>query len=214
VIVPELLAILSISAATGLRLALPLLLIGLLSGENLWFHVPILAHIPQTLVIIVLVSWSLLELTVSKDHINRRFLQSIELFFSPFVGTIAGIAIARITYLEPSWLIILAALTGGLLALVIQLVQVGWLYRANSPPMWLICVEDVLCVGLVFLAFDSPNEGGLIAMLLLWIAIRSSTAWRRWYTEQVHVVKGGASKAIKKSPTDSVDPRQDKQPPD
>jgi hypothetical protein len=184
VILPELLAVLSVSAATGLRLALPLLLIGLLSGETLWSQVPILANIPQTLVVGILVSWSLLELTISKDQINRRFLQSAELFISPFVGTIAGIAIARYSSIENSWLIILVSLTGGLFALLLQFVQVGWLYRINPAPLWLICLEDILCVCLVFFAFDAPNQGGLIALLLLWISIRTSTAWRRWYLRQ------------------------------
>ena len=71
-ILPELLAVLSISAATGLRLALPLLLIGLFS-EQLWSAVPILSQIPQVLVITILVIWSLLELTISKDRVSRRF---------------------------------------------------------------------------------------------------------------------------------------------
>lgn len=180
-ILPELLAVLSISAATGLRLALPLLLIGLLSGERLWSQVPILARVPATVLLMLLVSASLLELIVSKDRINRRFLQSVELFISPFVGTIAGVAIARATHLENSWLIALIAGISGLLALVIQLVQVGWLYRLSSPPLWFIFLEDLLCVGLVFLAFDAPTEGGLIALLLLWMALRTSMAWRRWY---------------------------------
>ncbi|WP_322744897.1 DUF4126 domain-containing protein [Leptolyngbya ectocarpi] len=171
---------LSISAATGLRLALPLLLIGLFSGEQLWSAVPILAHIPQVLVIAVLVIWSLLELTISKDRVNRRFLQSAELFFSPFVGTIAGIAIARLADIADSWLLVLLAATGGILALVIQMVQVGWLYRFNSPPMWAIFVEDALCICLAFFAFDAPEQGGLIALLLLWLAIRSSIIWQQW----------------------------------
>lgn len=179
-IIPELLAVLSISAATGLRIALPLLLIGLLSGESLWSNVPILAQIPQTVVISILVTWSLLELVISKDRTSRRFLQSAELLFSPFVGTIAGIAIARFTSLDNSWLIVLVALTGGLLALVIQLVQVGWLYRLNNPPIWAIFLEDSLCICLVFFAFDAPSQGGLIALLLLWFALRTSTAWRQW----------------------------------
>lgn len=179
-IIPELLAVLSISAATGLRLALPLLLIGLFSGEQLWAAVPILAHIPQVLVIAVLVIWSLLELTISKDRVNRRFLQSAELFFSPFVGTIAGIAIARLADISDSWLLVLLAATGGILALVIQMVQVGWLYRFNSPPMWAIFVEDALCICLAFFAFDAPEQGGLIALFLLWLAIRSSVIWQQW----------------------------------
>lgn len=183
-IIPELLAVLSISAATGLRLALPLLLIGLFSGEQLWSAVPILAHIPQVLVIVILVIWSLLELTISKDRVNRRFLQSAELFFSPFVGTIAGVAIARLADISDSWLLVLLAATGGILALVIQMVQVGWLYRFNSPPMWAIFVEDALCICLAFFAFDAPEQGGLIALFLLWLAIRSSVIWQQWQKNQ------------------------------
>ncbi|MEL6129619.1 MAG: DUF4126 domain-containing protein [Cyanobacteria bacterium J06627_3] len=177
---PELLAVLSISAATGLRLALPLLLIGLFSGERLWAAVPILANIPQILVVIVLVIWSLLELTISKDRVSRRFLQSAELFISPFVGTIAGVAIARLADISDSWLLVLLAITGGALALVIQMVQVGWLYRFNSPPMWVMFLEDALCICLVFFAFDAPEQGGLIALFLLWLAIRSSVIWQQW----------------------------------
>ena len=179
-IIPELLAVLSISAATGLRLALPLLLIGLFSGERLWAAVPILANIPQILVVIVLVIWSLLELTISKDRVSRRFLQSAELFISPFVGTLAGVAIARLADISDSWLLVLLAITGGSLALVIQMVQVGWLYRFNSPPMWVMFLEDALCICLVFFAFDAPEQGGLIALLLLWLAIRSSVIWQQW----------------------------------
>lgn len=179
-IIPELLAVLSISAATGLRLALPLLLIGLFSGERLWAEVPILANIPQILVVVVLVIWSLLELTISKDRVSRRFLQSAELFISPFVGTIAGVAIARLADISDSWLLILLAITGGALALVIQMVQVGWLYRFNSPPMWVMFLEDALCICLVFFAFDAPEQGGLIALFLLWLAIRSSVIWQQW----------------------------------
>jgi hypothetical protein len=28
---------------------------------------------------------------------------------------------------------------------------------------------------------EAPEQGGLIAMLLLWLAIRSSSAWRNWH---------------------------------
>jgi len=41
-----------------------------------------------------------------------------------------------------------------------------------------------LCVLLVLLAFDAPREGGLIALLLLWLAIRSSREWQHWYRTQ------------------------------
>ena len=45
----------------------------------------------------------------------------------------------------------------------------------------MVIVEDLLSIALVFFAFEAPQEGGLIALFLLWIAIRSATAWRDWY---------------------------------
>ena len=41
----EILATLSASAAAGMRIGIPLLIIGLLQGSNLWSQVPILSHI-------------------------------------------------------------------------------------------------------------------------------------------------------------------------
>ncbi len=181
-IITELLAVLSISAATGLRLALPLLLIGLLSG-HLWAQVPLLSQIPPTIVVGGLVSWALLELVLSKDRWVRRIFQSIELLLSPMVGAIAGIAIVRMFGLEV-WHILIPGLLGGLLALVIQLVQVGWLYRVQTPPLWVVFAQDFLCVCLVLFAFDAPQQGGLIALLLLWLALRTSNLWRQWYLAQ------------------------------
>jgi hypothetical protein len=45
-------------------------------------------------------------------------------------------------------------------------------------------MQDFLCVALVLFAFDAPGQGGLIALLLLWMAIRSSATWQRWYQQQ------------------------------
>ena len=199
-IITEILAVLSISAAVGLRLALPLLLIGLLSGETLWNNVPILSHIPPTIVVGILVSWSLFELIISKDRPSRPLLLSLELMFSPFVGAIAGIAIARSVNLA-GWMMGLVGPLGGLLAFVIQLVQVGWLYRTRYPNLWVLFLQDFLCVCLVLFAFDAPQQGGLIALLLLWLAIRMSAAWRRWYLEQAN-------------PKDRKQPRRYKREPD
>ena len=181
-IITELLAVLSISAAAGFRLALPLLMIGLMSG-NLWAQVPILSKFPPTFVVGTLVSWTLAELIFSKEQPIQRLFQSIELFLSPLVGMIAGITISRTFNLE-GWLTPLLGILGGLLALVIHLVQVGWLYRLITPSTWLIAAADVLCVCLVFFAFDAPHQGGLIALLLLWMALRTSSLWRRWYLAQ------------------------------
>jgi hypothetical protein len=196
----ELLAALSLSAAAGIRVALPLLLIGLLYSDSLWSNVPLLSQIPPPIVLGVLVSWSLVELLISKEPLGLRFLQLVQLIFSPLVGAIAGITVARTAALEP-WLIWLLGLVGGLLALVLQLVQVGWLYRIRKMPLWVAFAQDFLCICLVLFAFDAPQQGGLIALLLLWLAIRSSAAWRRWYQGQAR-------------PGHRGDPRKGKQDPD
>lgn len=171
-----------------MRIALPLLLIGLLQGENLWSQVPLLSHIPPPVVVGVLVSWSLFELFASKQLIGQRILLIVQLIFSPLAGAIIAMAIAQITFIEGNtdlnillWII---GIVGGLLALVLQLVQAGWFYRLRGLPLWAILVQDLLCVCLVFFAFDAPRQGGLIALLLLWLAIRSSQQWYNWYIEQ------------------------------
>jgi hypothetical protein len=196
----EILAALSASSAAGLRIALPLLIIGLLQGDELWSRVPILSHIPPPLVIGVLVSWSLLEVSISKRRLGQRALQIIQVIFSPIVGALMGMAIARAAAMS-SWLVALIGVVGGLLALVLQLVQIGWFYRLRKLPLWVVFAQDSLCVILVFFAFDAPRQGGLIALLLLWLAIRSSKEWRRWYVEQAH-------------PSDRQRPRRHKQEPD
>lgn len=172
----ELLAVLSASAAAGFRIALPLLLIGLLYGNSLWSQVPILSRMNPSFVLGVLVGWSLLEIFASKNRSGQRFLQAVQLVFSPIVGAIIGVAIARITT-KPEWLVWLLGTTGGVLALVLQLVQTGWIYRLKQVPVWVVFAQDALCVALVFFAFDAPKQGGLIALLLLWIAVRSSKEW-------------------------------------
>ncbi|MBD2091616.1 DUF4126 domain-containing protein [Microcoleus sp. FACHB-1515] len=178
----EILAALSIAAAVGMRIALPLLIIGLLYGNDLWADVPILSHIPPPILLGVLVSWSLVELFVSKGRLGQRMLQMVQLCFSPFVGAIAGITVARSADISGG-LIWLLGLVCGLLAFVLQLVQVGWFFRLRGLPLWMIFLQDFLCVSLVLFAFDAPEQGGLIALLLLWLAIRSTTEWQRWYQE-------------------------------
>jgi hypothetical protein len=196
----EILAALSASAAAGMRVALPLLLIGLLCGDGLWSRVPILSQIPPPIVLGVLVSWSLLEIFASKDRLGQRILQLVQLLFSPLVGAIMGMAVAGVAN-APAWLISLLGGVGGLLALVLQLVQVGWFYRLKRVPLWVIFVQDALCITLVLFAFDAPRQGGLIALLLLWLAIRSSKEWHRWYVEQA-------------DPSQKRNPRQYKRAPD
>jgi hypothetical protein len=179
----ELLAALSASAAAGMRIALPLLVIGLLQSDNLWSKIPLLAHIHPSVLLCILTSWSLFELFASKKLLGQRVLQIFQLLLSPVVGAIMGMAIAQFT--QPSiqylWIV---GIVGGLLAFVLQLVQIGWFYRLRGLPLWVVLIEDVLCIALVIFAFDAPQQGGLIALLLLWLAIRSSKQWHRWYVEQ------------------------------
>ncbi len=197
----EILAVLSASAAAGMRIALPLLVIGLLSTE-LWGQIPLLASIPPRLVIGVLVSWSLFELFASKQVLARRFLQITQLLFSPLVGYImgAGVAIALATDETPAWLIWLLGIIGGLFAFVLQLVMLGWSYRRPHLPLWVIFAQDILCVALVLFAIDAPHQGGLIAMLLLWLAIRTSQGWRRWYLAQADTPRSRHPRRHKRDP--------------
>lgn len=178
----ELLAALSAAAAVGVgRIALPLLLIGLLRGD-LWSRVPILSSLNPQIVVGILTSWSLFELFASKKLLGQRGLQAAELLFSPIVGAIAGIAVAQATEMPP-WLIGLIGFVCALFAFVLRLVQVGWFYRLRGLPLWMVFTQDFLCVALVLFALDAPRQGGLIALLLLWLAVRSSGDWYRWYRE-------------------------------
>ncbi|MHC0066599.1 DUF4126 domain-containing protein [Nostoc sp. UIC 10890] len=173
----EILATLSASAAAGMRIGIPLLIIGLLQGSNLWSQVPILSHISPPILLGCLTSWSLIELLVSKKLWGQRLLQLIQLFMSPLVGAIMGLGVATATA-TPNWLI---AIIGGLLALVLQLVQVGWFYRLRGLPLWAVFLQDTLCIALVLFAFDAPWQGGVIALILLWFAVRSAKQWYGWY---------------------------------
>lgn len=172
----EIFAILSASAAAGLRIGIPLLIIGLLQGSNLWSQTPILSHISPQILLVILTSWSLLEFFGSKKLLGQRVIQVVELFLSPLVGAIMGLAVASATT-TPAWLI---ALTGGLLALVLQLVQIGWFYRLRGLPLWAAFLQDTLCIALVLFAFGAPWQGGLIALILLWFAVRSAKQWYDW----------------------------------
>lgn len=200
----EILAALSASAAGGMRIALPLLLIGLLRSDKLWSEIPLLSRIHPQVVVAVLVSWSLLELFASKTLLGQRFLQIFQIILSPLVGGILGMAIAQSAPLYENalkhWLVWIVAIVGGLLALVLQLVQAGWFYRLRGLPIWVIFVQDFLCICLVFFAFDAPRQGGLIALLLLWLAIRTSKDWYRWYRGQARVGDRGNPRRYKRKP--------------
>ena len=178
----EVLAALSASAASGMRIALPLLVIGLLQNHKLWFGVPILSSIPAPLVFSILTSWSLIELFASKTLLGQRVLQLVQLVFSPIVGAIMGIAVSGGTEV-PSWLIVLIS---GLFAFVLQIVQVGWFYRWSGLPLWVVFVQDALSVSLVFFAINAPQQGGLIALILLLLAVRSFKELRLWYLDLIN----------------------------
>jgi hypothetical protein len=173
----EILATLSASAAAGIRIGIPLLIIVLLQGSNFWSQVPIFSHVSPGVLLTCLISCSFVELFVSKKLWGQRILQIIHLFLSPLVGAIMGLAVASATA-TPHWLI---AVIGGSLALVLQLVQVGWFYRLRGLPLWAVFLQDVLCIALVLFAFDAPWQGGLIALILLWFALRSAKEWYDWY---------------------------------
>jgi hypothetical protein len=178
----EILAVLSVSAAAGMRIALPLLVIGLLQAD-LWGKVPLLNAIQPSILIGILAAWSFLEIFIFKQLWGQRLLQAIELIFSPLVGAIMAMTMAQFFKLQPSQLVWIMGAVGGLLALVLQLVRLGWFYRLRGIPKWALLLEDLLCILLVIFAFRSPNSGGLIALILLWLAIRSSSSWYRWYWE-------------------------------
>ncbi|HEY9608933.1 DUF4126 domain-containing protein [Allocoleopsis sp.] len=176
----ELLAALSASASAGMRIALPLLVIGLLQSDNLWSNIPLLSRIHPSVLVAILTSWALFELLASKKLVGQRVLQIIQLLLSPVVGAIMGIAVAQLAT-APEPFVWTVGIVGGLFAFVLQLVQVGWFFRLRGLPLWLVFIQDVLCVALVIFAFDAPKSGGLIALVLLWLAIRSSKQWHRWY---------------------------------
>jgi hypothetical protein len=190
----ELLAVLSASAAAGMRIALPLLLIGLLYGDMLWSQVPVLAWVDPHLVLGVLAGWAVFEIFASKNPAGQRFLQATQVVCSPIVGTIMGVAIARAT-LPPSALIWVMGITGGVLALVFQLVFTGWVYRLRRVPLWMVFAQDVLCIVLIVFAFRAPRQGGLLALLLLWLAIRTSKEWYRWYHQKTQSLESQNSRS-------------------
>ena len=173
----ELLTVLSASASVGIRIAIPVLFFGLLQGQELWSEVPILSNISSPFLLGLLTAWSVIELIASKKLMGQRILQIVEILFSPVIGAIMSLAVVSATQL-PTWLI---AITGGLFALVLQLVQLGWFFRLRGLPLWFVFIQDALCVALVLFAFGAPTPGGLIALILLWFAIYSGKLWYDWY---------------------------------
>lgn len=174
----EALAILSASAAGGLRVGLPLLIVVLVRLER--GDIPIVSSLHLQVIVGMLISWSLFELVGNKRLVGFRAIQIVQLLASPIVGGFLAVTVARLlaVSLSPMWLL---GLVGGLLALVLKLVQVGWFFRLGRIPLVVIFIEDLLSALLIIFSLKAPKHGGLIALLLLWIALRSSTEWRQQY---------------------------------
>ncbi|NJK52973.1 MAG: DUF4126 domain-containing protein [Leptolyngbyaceae cyanobacterium SU_3_3] len=146
---------------------------------------PILCNVSPPIVLAILVSWSLLEIFASKHRFGLRSLQIVQLLLSPLVGAIMGLAIAQATDV-PGWVVGLLGGSGGLAG-------IGFTARAGGM---VLPIERFTIVGnfstgyAVYLPGDAclrcPKQGGIIALLLLWLAIRTSKNWQRWYRQQAH----------------------------
>ncbi|BAW95849.1 hypothetical protein NIES970_07630 [[Synechococcus] sp. NIES-970] len=176
------LAVLSAAAAAGMRIGLPLLIILLLYSDELVANLPVIGWLPPRVLVAIFTMWAVFELFGSKRLLGQRILQAIALVFSPIAGAVLSLTVAQVIRLEfePLWLV---GLIGALVAFVLKLTLTGWFFRLRGLPLWWSFLEDFLCVVLVLFAFQSPEQGGIIAMILLWLAVRSSTEWKRYYDE-------------------------------
>lgn len=184
----QVLAVISAAASGGLRIGLPLLIIGLVNLDKLWSEIPLLKHIQPEVLLAILVSITIFEILGTKKMIGLRVIQIIQLILSPIVGAILAVGAANWTNLEyvPLWII---AITGGLFALVLRFVLVGLFFRWGKMPIILTLSEDILAVILSLFAFTAPENGGLIAMLLLLLALRISSEWRQWHKQKKLPIK-------------------------
>jgi hypothetical protein len=174
------LAVLAAAAAGGFRLAMPLLLVLILRREDGWEQVPILGQFSPAVTLGILSAWTVWELLVTVQPWGMRLVQPLQVLFSPLVGWILGVMTAQVVGI-PTGLWDVMGLMGGALALLLQLVQVGWFYRWGRFPAWVILVQDSLCGLLAVFALQAPQQGGLIALLLLWLALRMSKDWQRQF---------------------------------
>ncbi|MEN9233685.1 MAG: DUF4126 domain-containing protein [Gloeomargarita sp. DG02_1_bins_92] len=176
----SILAVLAAAAAGGFRLAMPLLFVLILRREDGWEQLPVLGQFSPAVTLGVLTGWTLWELLASAHPWGVRWLQPLQVLLSPWVGWILGVMTAQVMEI-PTGLRSLMGLMGSALALLLQLVQVGWLYRWGRFPAWLVLVQDGLCGLLVVFALKAPQSGGLIALMLLWLALRMSKDWQRQF---------------------------------
>jgi hypothetical protein len=173
------LTIIAAGAAAGLRTSLPLLVIGILETQW-WQQMPFLNAFPSHIVLGILSGLCFLELIAGKQFLGQRVNQIYSLIASPFVGAIMSIAAAKL-YHSTAAIVGIAAIVGGLLALVLQLVQMGWFFRLRGLPIWSLMAMDLLSVSLAMFALRAPISTGIIGLLLLWMAVRSAGFWYRWY---------------------------------
>ncbi|MGY6529642.1 MAG: DUF4126 domain-containing protein [Cyanobacterium sp.] len=179
----QVLAVISAAASGGFRVGLPLLIIGLANLDKLWSEIPLLNRIQPEVLLAILVSITIFEILGTKKMIGLRVIQIIQLILSPVVGAILAVGAANWTNLEyvPLWII---ATIGGLFALVLRFVLVGLFFRWGKMPIILTVSEDLLAMILALFALTSPENGGLIAMLLLLLALRISSEWRQWQNQR------------------------------
>jgi len=179
----QVLAVISAAASGGFRLGLPLLIIGLANVDKLWSEIPLLNRIQPEVLLAILVSVTIFEILGTKRMIGLRIIQIIQLILSPVVWAILAVGAANWTNLEyvPLWII---AVTGGLFDLVLRFVLVGLFFRWGKMPIILTVSEDILAMILALLALTSPENGRLIAMLLLLLALRISSEWRQWQKQR------------------------------
>ena len=197
------LAVVSASVAAGMRVALPLLIILLLYGEQLVANLPLVGLLPVRVLVAILITWSLVELVASKQLLGQRVLQVIQLIFAPLAGIVLSITAAQILGVEfrPLWLL---GIVGGLIAFVFKLILTGWFFRLRGLPLWWSFTEDILCVILVLFAFRMPQQGGVLATIILWLAVRSATEWKRYYDE---------GRSPQKSKLDNIDGKESNEEP-
>jgi hypothetical protein len=126
----------------------------------------------------ILTSCCLIELIASKNLLGQRLLQIVYLPLCPIFGVMLAIAPTQVI---PK---ILVGLVGGFVALLLQLIQAGWFYRWNRFALWLSFLQDGLCILLIYLALKLPQVGGILALVLLGVAIYSYKGLRQWYLRQ------------------------------
>ncbi|MCS7031505.1 MAG: DUF4126 domain-containing protein [Gloeomargarita sp. SKYG116] len=176
------LAVLAAAAAGGFRLAFPLLLILVLQREEAWEQIPVVGRWSPALTLGLLTSWAVWELIAPLHPWGVRLQQPLQVVLSPPVGWLLGVVTAQLMKMPPGFQNLMGYV-GAALALLLQLVQVGWLYRRGTFPLWVVLTQDGLCALLAIFALKAPTQGGLIALMLVWLALRTAKAWQRQFQQ-------------------------------